>query len=63
MGCTNEIVSSITRVFVPEYIGLHRIFDRSLLAPTNPEQIRTCPPRPLRHRAPEILLPPATRFP
>ena len=42
MGCTNETVSSLTRLFVPEYICHDGILDRWLLAPTNQEQIRTC---------------------
>ena len=36
MGCTTEIVSWRTRVFVPEYIDLGRILDRWPLANTNP---------------------------
>ena len=35
MGCTTEIVSWRTRVFVPEYIDLGRILDRWPLANTN----------------------------
>ena len=36
MGCTTEIVSWRTRVFVPEYIDLGRILDRWPLANTKP---------------------------
>ena len=36
MGCTTEIVSWRTRVFVPEYIDLGRILERWPLAVTNP---------------------------
>ena len=36
MGCTTEIVSWRTRVFVPEYIDLGRILERWPLANTNP---------------------------
>ena len=36
MGCTTEIVSWRTRVFVPEYIDLGRILERWPLAAANP---------------------------
>ena len=36
IGCTTEIVSWRTRVFVPEYIDLVRILDRWPLANTKP---------------------------
>ena len=36
MGCTTEIVSWRTRVFVPEYIGLGRILERWPLAAPSP---------------------------
>ena len=36
MGCTTEIVSWRTRVFVPEYIDLGRILERWPLAAASP---------------------------
>ena len=60
MGCTTEIVSWRTRVFVPEYIDLGRILDRWPLANTNrrkPERSRPASGT----EASERLLPPATR--